>query len=64
MGVLTSEEIDDGLKVTVDHKRHLVVRGEWTPGQVYEVRVGALVDKDHHALARTAPLAPLPRATD
>ncbi len=47
----------DAMSVKVEAHRRLVLRGDWTPGQVYEVRVGKLVDKEGRALARTAPLA-------
>jgi hypothetical protein len=46
----------DGLAFKEERLR-LVVRGDWVPGQVYEVRVGKLVDRAGHALQRTPPLA-------
>lgn len=38
-------------------QRLLVVRGDWAPGQVYEVRFAGLTDDEGHALAATPPLA-------
>jgi alpha-2-macroglobulin len=43
--------------LTVEAETRLVLRGEWAPGQVYEVRLNGLADEDGHPLARTAPLA-------
>jgi uncharacterized protein YfaS (alpha-2-macroglobulin family) len=45
------------LTTTVEGRKILVVRGDWTPGQVYEVRLGELRDAAGHTLAPTAPLA-------
>jgi uncharacterized protein YfaS (alpha-2-macroglobulin family) len=45
------------LKVTLEDKTLLTLRGDWTPGQVYEVRVEGLVNADGQRLAPTAPLA-------
>ena len=56
-GAVETKPALDALAVKVEDKKRLVVRGDWVPGQVYEVRIGDLVDKDGHALARTAPLA-------
>jgi uncharacterized protein YfaS (alpha-2-macroglobulin family) len=50
--LVASIETDDKAE-----KRLLVVRGDWTPGQVYEVRLAGLSDDEGHALAGTAPLA-------
>ncbi len=47
----------DALAVKVEDGKRLVLRGDWIPGQVYEVRVGGLVDAEGHALQRVPPLA-------
>jgi uncharacterized protein YfaS (alpha-2-macroglobulin family) len=47
----------DAMALKVEGGRRLSIRGDWIPGQVYEVRVGKLADKEGHPLARTAPLA-------
>lgn len=46
-----------GLAVKLEDKKRLVIRGDWDPGQVYEVRVNELRDAEGRPLARTAPLA-------
>jgi hypothetical protein len=38
-------------------KKQLALRGEWEPGQVYEVRIDGLRDAEGRALERVAPLA-------
>jgi uncharacterized protein YfaS (alpha-2-macroglobulin family) len=45
------------LTVKVENQSLLVMRGDWTPGQVYEVRVDGLVNADGQRLERVAPLA-------
>ena len=45
------------LALTLDDRRRLRVRGDWDPGQVYELRFAGLETADGHALARTPPLA-------
>lgn len=51
-----------GLEVTIageqaERRRHLVIRGEWEPDQVYEVRVGALVTETGERVTAPGPLA-------
>ena len=45
------------LAATVEGDKLLVVRGDWAPGQVYELRFAGLTDAEDHALAATPPLA-------
>jgi uncharacterized protein YfaS (alpha-2-macroglobulin family) len=40
-----------------ERRKHLVVRGEWEPDQVYEVRVGALVTEAGERVTVPGPLA-------
>lgn len=40
-----------------ERRRHLVVRGEWEPDQVYEVRVGTLVTEAAERVTAPGPLA-------
>ena len=56
-GAVETRPALDGMTIKVEGGKRLVIRGDWVPGQVYEVRVGKLADKEGHALARTAPLA-------
>ncbi len=44
------------LRVSAD-EHTLSVEAEWEPGQVYEVRLGALRDREGHALGTPGPLA-------
>jgi uncharacterized protein YfaS (alpha-2-macroglobulin family) len=51
-----------GLEVSVageqlERRRHLVIRGEWEPDQVYEVRVGTLVTEAGERVTSPGPLA-------
>ncbi|MFO0708891.1 MAG: hypothetical protein U0353_03580 [Sandaracinus sp.] len=51
-----------GLEVAVsgeqaERRQHLVIRGEWEPDQVYEVRVGTLVTEDGVRVTAPPPLA-------
>jgi uncharacterized protein YfaS (alpha-2-macroglobulin family) len=68
--LLSSEELDAthvpavraspalaNLTVRIEGQKLLVVRGDWAPGQVYEVRLGEVRDAAGHVLAATAPLA-------
>lgn len=47
----------DALAAKLEAGRRLVVRGDWASGQVYQVRVTGLRDREGHALERTPPLA-------
>ncbi|GAB4210879.1 MAG: hypothetical protein OHK0013_32030 [Sandaracinaceae bacterium] len=51
-----------GLEVSVsgeqlERRKHLVVRGEWEPDQVYEVRIGTLVTEAGERVMAPGPLA-------
>jgi alpha-2-macroglobulin len=45
------------LRVTLEDSKRVLVRGDWSPGQVYQVRLRDLRDKEGHALMRLPPLA-------
>jgi hypothetical protein len=47
----------EALTTKLEEGRRLVVRGDWAPGQVYQIRLTGLRDRDGHALERTPPLA-------
>jgi hypothetical protein len=42
---------------SVERRRHVVIRGEWEPDQVYEVRIGNLVTETGERLTAPGPLA-------
>lgn len=46
-----------GLKVALEDSKRIVIRGDWTPGQVYQLLLKELKDKEGHPLQRFAPLA-------
>lgn len=45
------------MTVKIEDKKRIAVRGDWDPGQVYEVRFEGLRDADGRPLARVPPLA-------
>ncbi len=47
----------DGFTTQIEEGKEVVVSGDWTPGQVYQVRVSGLRDKAGHDLLRMPPLA-------
>lgn len=46
-----------GMRVKVEDRKRLALTGDWDPGQVYEVRVGALRDVEGRPLAKMPSLA-------
>lgn len=47
----------EAISAKLEDKKRIVVRGNWDPGQVYEVRVNGLRDSEGRPLERMAPLA-------
>ncbi len=55
-GAVTVTPAVPALRVTASNNE-LTLTGEWEPGQVYEVRLGAIQDREGHALGVPGPLA-------